>query len=187
MRGNANVSGKYRTDVLYKRVPTYHHDSKKISEITFNNEKNQMKKLLSFLFIALLTVNPGITAQEKTEEPSLAGIWRMYLPIGDAGTNDTKLVLKPTGLHKIFYENGRFINLSVSSEKTIITVYGTYDILSPTQYVEHIEKSFYSAHAGADNILAFKFRDADCLILSFSLQNGRKIEEIWCRVKTIQQ
>ncbi|MDR1715816.1 MAG: DUF4488 domain-containing protein [Prevotella sp.] len=146
-----------------------------------------MKKLLLFLFIALQTLNQGIASQEKTEEPSLAGIWRLHVPIGKAGDDTTKPKLAPTGLHKLIYENGKFTNLAVTSTATCITAYGTYDILSSSQYVEHIEKSFYSAYTGTDNVIAFEFRDADCLILSFSSPDEPGIiREIWCRVKVLR-
>ncbi|MDR2002693.1 MAG: DUF4488 domain-containing protein [Prevotella sp.] len=139
-----------------------------------------MKRLIPFILMTVLAVTLNIQAQETTDKPSLTGIWRLYRPAGNTG-NNTSAALAATGMHKIFYENGRFANLAVSSETTSIYVYGTYEILSPTQYVEHIEKSFYSAHTGVDNVLTFKFRDANCFILSFNLPDGQKIEEIWCR------
>jgi hypothetical protein len=140
-----------------------------------------------FLFIAaLLTINQGAAAQEKTDEPSLAGIWRMYISTGNAD-NDAKLALSPTGFHKIFHEDGKFTNLAVFNNASLVTAYGTYDVLSSSQYVEHIEMSPNPGFIGADNVLDFVFRDADCLTLSFDQPNGPRIKEMWYRVKTPRQ
>jgi hypothetical protein len=140
-----------------------------------------------FLFIAaLLTINQGAAAQEKTDEPSLAGIWRMYVSIDNAG-NDAKLTQSPTGFHKIFHEDGKFTNLAVFNNTSLVTAYRTYDVMSSSQYVEHLEMSPNPNFIGADNVLDFVFRDADCLILSFDQPNGPRLKEMWCRVKTIRQ
>jgi hypothetical protein len=147
-----------------------------------------MKKVLIGLTLMLLSAAQNMQAQETSDKPLLPGIWRMFLPVSSGvstkGDDPKELKeLKPTVFHKLLGEDGRFTNLAISPTASVITGYGTYETLSDTQYVEHVEKSFTNpAHTGTDNVLTYLWIDANRFMLSYEVPMG-KMYEFWVRVR----
>jgi TonB family protein len=90
-----------------------------------------------------------------------------------------------TPLQKLLGRDGRFYNLLNTGNASLTTKeYGTYDILSPSQYVEHVAKSATSTYAGKDNVITYNILSNNILVLSYGPDSSsyRQVE-LWRRIK----
>jgi hypothetical protein len=147
------------------------------------------KQLMLVLGVVAVMSASSLYAQEK----SLVGIWRMYSMMDrsalrlDTETNQMHLdstKLKPGSFLKMITGDKKFTNLFVSNTLVCISGYGTYDIRSEFEYVEHVETSYTNPkHSSSDNVLFYQFANEDYLVLTYGTDNGGRIFEVWKRVE----
>src|SRR5690554_1681720 len=107
-----------------------------------------MKSILTVLFLSFFCfLLNAQTMDELSNTPSLQGVWQLYNPTGnflitspETGTaelDETKL--RPTNFYKIYSDKNELKALFISPVLSLITISGTYEVISPNQYVEHVD------------------------------------------------
>ncbi len=94
----------------------------------------------------------------------------------------------PSGMFKMIFHDGRFMNFMSTEKGAIITVDGTYR-LEDDLYTEEIVNSFNKSQEGKDNPLNIRLTHTNFMYLrwfqpidEFGITRNRWIEEIWQRV-----
>lgn len=94
----------------------------------------------------------------------------------------------PSGMFKMIFDDGRFMNFMSTNKGAIITVDGTYR-LEGDLYTEEIVNSFNKSQEGKDNPLHMKMTRKSFMYLrwfqpvdEFGVSQNRWVEEIWQRV-----
>jgi TonB family protein len=142
------------------------------------------------LLLLVLCPLGNSAAQDRSNTSLLWGTWRysssMVVPkdsVDKVQFDTTHLTFKP--LRKLLGCDGKFYNLLNTGNASLTTKeYGTYDILSPSQYVEHVAKSAASTCAGKDNVITYNFLNNNLLLLSYELDssNYRQVE-LWGKIR----
>ncbi|MDR2145454.1 MAG: DUF4488 domain-containing protein [Tannerella sp.] len=142
-----------------------------------------MKKTILFILaIPLLFAGCGTSKNMQLNNNTLTGIWRTYHNINPYDSIDNVYGRLEAGdLHKILDANGQLTLLLVQPRGSKIVGYGTYTILSPTEYVEHVEQ-LYTNHdfSGKDNKITVKFVDDNTILVTYG---AGTVNEIWKRVE----
>ncbi len=138
------------------------------------------------LFASVLFSN----AQNPAEKNNLTGVWQQYIPASriteDQQTGQLNLdtaTMRPGVHYKFFMEDGHFISLFATQVVSKIIITGTYEVLSPGVYVEHVEEHMSPAYAHQDIELEYQFLTDDVFVMSYMNGFGNKVFEIWKEVK----
>lgn len=141
-----------------------------------------------FLFVFFAFGN----GQDTVNANPLEGVWQMYVPQGgnpvieNQETGELSIdsgKLKPTNFYKFFCKNGDFLALVATPVVSKLTITGTYEVLSPDSYVEHVKEHSNPAYAHRDTELKYRFIGNDVFIMSYVNQLGGISIEIWIKVK----
>lgn len=139
------------------------------------------------LFSAIL-----LNAQESFNMNPFEGVWQMYISVGgnpvienqetgELSIDSTKV--RASYNYKIFSGDGRFVALFATQVVSKLTIMGTYEVLSPNIYIEHVKKHTNPAYANRDTELEYKFIGDGAFIMSYANEHGGKSMELWMQVK----
>ncbi len=141
----------------------------------------------TFLFLSVFLLN----AQNSSDKNPFEGIWQMYIPTdgnpvtenqqtGELSLDSSKI--KPGYSYKFFSKDGYFTTLFATPVVSRITIMGTYEVLSPGVYVEHVKEHTNPAYANRDTELAFQFLSDDVFVMSYENEFGNRVFEAWKQV-----
>ena len=115
----------------------------------------------------------------------IIGLWEVKA-IHNSNEEGYKVI--PSGMFKMIFQDGNFMNFMSTEKGAIITVDGTYR-LEGDLYTEEIVNSFNKSQEGKDNPLMIKMTHENFMYLrwfqpvdEFGVTQNRWIEEIWQRV-----
>jgi len=142
----------------------------------------------AFLLLSVMLLK----AQDSFNMNPFEGIWQMYIPAGgnplienqetgELSLDSTKV--RPGYNYKIFGKNGDFVTLFATQVVSKLTIMGTYEVLSPGIYIEHVKEHTNPAYANRDTELQYRFISDDVFIMSYDNEYGQKSSEIWKQVK----
>jgi len=149
------------------------------------------KNILLFILACIpsLMVWSQIETKEEKEIHDLIGVWQLcQLMQNPEDANNFKIVRIP--FFKILQKEGNFMNLFLSQEKSNITGYGTFEIISENSYTETIDKSYTNpSDNNRINKLTYELDNKNqflfikyFLIDSYSGKMGES-RELWVRVE----
>jgi protein TonB len=146
----------------------------------------------SLLLLASAFWGASAAAQEKPSTSPLVGVWRhsssavMHKDFMHQMQIDTTATYHNFTPHvKLLDKGGKFTSLFIADNISFISEYGTYEILSPDRYVEHVEKSYAQTYTEKDNTIVYKFLSSNYLLLLYGddrTYKGYKGIEVWVRV-----
>lgn len=152
---------------------------------------NHMKTTAAFfMFIGMIIILAGCSISQQVLDNRVAvdritGLWEVKA-IHNSDEAGYKMI--PSGMFKMIFHNGRFMNFMSTEKGAIITVDGTYR-LEGDLYTEEIVNSFNKSQEGKDNPLNIKLTHTSFMYLrwfqpidEFGVMRNRWIEEIWQRV-----
>ncbi|MCD8165171.1 MAG: DUF4488 domain-containing protein [Bacteroides sp.] len=152
-----------------------------------------MKKQQLLLFVtALLFGVTHVSAQNLfgSNQSGLRGIWQMCFYLAESP--DVPGNIKPGNTFKILTDDNRIVNFTVIPNKgSIITGYGSYEIVDDKTYVEHIERNIHLPMLdGRENVMLYELVDNDQLMkVKFLIEkdeNGNEINswynETWKKI-----
>lgn len=152
---------------------------------------NHMKTTAAFfMFSGMIIILAGCSISQQVSDNRVAvdritGLWEVKA-IHNSDEAGYKMI--PSGMFKMIFHNGRFMNFMSTEKGAIITVDGTYR-LEGDLYTEEIVNSFNKSQEGKDNPLNIKLTHTSFMYLrwfqpidEFGVMRNRWIEEIWQRV-----
>lgn len=151
-----------------------------------------MKSILTVLFLSFFCfLLNAQTTDELSNTHSLQGIWQLYSPTGnflitnqETGTTEVdETKLRPNNFYKIYSDKNELKALFISPVLSLITISGTYEVISPNQYVEHVDYHSNPDFANRDVTLDYSFISDDYLQLSYKTEMGMVAREVWKRLK----
>ncbi|MDD2245615.1 MAG: DUF4488 domain-containing protein [Proteiniphilum sp.] len=142
-----------------------------------------------FLFVCVLIFFAGCSSSKlgilDSKADKIIGLWEVKA-IHNSDESGYKVI--PSGMFKMIFPDGRFMNFMSTEKGAIITVDGTYR-LEGDIYTEEIVNSFNKSQEGKDNPLNIKLTHENFMYLrwfqpidEFGVKRNRWIEEIWQRV-----
>ncbi len=143
------------------------------------------------MFIGIIAFFAGCASSQRVSENDEAveriiGLWEVKA-IHNSDESGYKVI--PSGMFKMIFPDGKFMNFMSTEKGAIITVDGTYR-LSGDLYTEEIVNSFNKSQKGKDNPLNIKMTHRNFMYLrwfqpidEFGVAQNRWIEEIWQRVR----
>lgn len=149
-----------------------------------------MKTTTYFLTIGMIAFFAGCGSFQRvldgdTAAERIIGLWEVKAIHHSDGVG-YKVI--PSGMFKMIFDDGRFMNFMSTAQGAIITVDGTYR-LEGNLYMEEIENSFNKSQEGKDNPLNIKLTHKNFMYLrwfqpvdEFGVTQNRWVEEIWQRV-----
>jgi TonB family protein len=159
---------------------------------TSNTTKMNNKSLLFLAMaasVALLSscISSRNIASKKPGDSSLIGVWRhvgadVVLTRKPDKTcfDTTRIKLSP--LVKVLGKDGEFKNAYMVDSIPRVVEYGTYNVLSPNQYVEYMEKPQTSLPAEKEKVVTYTFLSSKYLVLSDRGSSGSyKRVDLWAR------
>lgn len=144
-----------------------------------------MKKLfILFTFMIFSQISNGqTTPTHLPASKSLVGIWRQ------TGVNyGGKVVEVKSGNYKVINPDGTFFTfvtwgMKDQSKDTSIGQYGTYKITSDSTLVENIAKHIMNPNLnGKDSGIKFRFINENTIMMAWSIDNKRWVNEKWTRL-----
>lgn len=153
-----------------------------------------MKTKQFILSLVLILVGTQVIAQTEDEasySPSLNGVWQLHQPTGnflipnleDGTTEMDESQLQPTYYYKFYSDNNEFKALFLTPVLSLITISGTYEVISTNQFIEHVGYHSNTFMANSDVTLGYSFIKDDYVVLSYKNELGRIAYEVWKRVK----
>lgn len=151
-----------------------------------------MKSTLTVVFLSFFCFLLNAQTMDKLgNTPSLQGVWQLYSPTGnflitnqETGTTELdETKLRPNNFYKIYSDTNELKALFISPALSLITISGTYEVISPNQYVEHVDYHSNPNFANKDVTLGFSFITDDYLLLSYKTEMGMTAREVWKRLK----
>lgn len=145
-----------------------------------------MRKVTTALL--LLFIGWGVlSAQEATDESkTFIGAWQ-YCNVSQTGDNAQ---ITPMPIYKIFSSDGSFyvINGVNRGSFTVISNTGTYDVKSPTSYVERVNETAVDKQlVKKDNVLEYRIMDKDYMLITYRMPGATKdAHEMWKRVSILK-
>lgn len=142
-----------------------------------------------FLFVCVIISIAGCSSSKlgilDSKADKIIGLWEVKA-IHNSDESGYKVI--PSGMFKMIFPDGRFMNFMSTEKGAIITVDGTYR-LEGDIYTEEIVNSFNKSQEGKDNPLNIKLTHENFMYLrwfqpidEFGVKRNRWIEEIWQRV-----
>ena len=143
-----------------------------------------------FALIGIVTffAGCGSAQQVSLSDPAverIVGLWEVKA-IHNSDEAGYKVI--PSGMFKMIFDDGRFMNFMSTEKGAIITVDGTFR-LKGDLYTEEIVNSFNKSQEGKDNPLNIKMTRKSFMYLrwfqpidEFGVTQNRWVEEIWQRV-----
>ncbi len=133
-----------------------------------------------------------LNAQESFNINPFEGVWQMYIsaggnPVvenqetGELSIDFTKV--RPGYNYKIFSRDGHFVTLFATQVVSKLTIMGTYEVLSPSIYIEHVKEHTNPAYSNRDTELEYRFIGDDAFIMSYANEHGGKSLELWMKLK----
>ncbi|WP_298651425.1 DUF4488 domain-containing protein [uncultured Proteiniphilum sp.] len=151
-----------------------------------------MKSILTTLFLSLCSfVLNAQTTNDVSSKPSLQGVWQMCNPTGNyLATNpqtgeitlDTTK-LQPVYFYKVFGNKDELTAMFITPVLSLITISGTYEVLSPNQYIEHVDYHSNPNYTNRDITLDYTFITDDYVLSSYKNEMGMTAQEVWKRLK----
>jgi TonB family protein len=143
---------------------------------------------ISFMLPALCCYGQN-AAKESVPTSPLTGVWRNVrsMPAPNNALDEVQFDtanLTPTPSFKVLGKGGEFQNLYITASAAFIRDYGTYEVTSPNQYVEHLEKSINFPNKKI-TVLSYKFLGSKYLMLTFEVAPEALWVELWARVEPL--
>lgn len=142
------------------------------------------------MFIGMITFFAGCGSSQqvsgnKDAAERIMGLWEVKA-IHNSDEVGYKVI--PSGMFKMIFQDGKFMNFMSTEKGAIISVDGTYR-LEGDLYTEEIVNSFNKSQEGKDNPLNIKMTHKSFMYLrwfqpvdEFGVTQNRWVEEIWQRV-----
>ncbi|MCK3683265.1 DUF4488 domain-containing protein [Maribellus sp. YY47] len=145
--------------------------------------------ILTTVFLVLSVV--VLKAQDSFNMNPFEGVWQMYIPVGGNPLVENKengelsldsAKVRPGYNYKIFSADGHFVTLFATQMVSKLTIMGTYEVLSPGIYIEHVKEHTNPAYANKDTELEYRFIGDDIFIMTYENEFGNKSLEVWKQV-----
>ncbi|MEA4917757.1 DUF4488 domain-containing protein [Proteiniphilum sp.] len=149
-----------------------------------------MKSILTVLFLVLGSFVLNAQTSTESSETPLEGVWQLCIPTGDLKRDPQTGVieldttkLQPAYFYKVFGNTGELTAMFITPVLSLITISGTYEIVSSNQYIEHVNYHSNPDFANRDVVLDYIFISDGYLQSSYKNDMGMVGLEIWKKLK----
>ncbi|SFK91243.1 protein of unknown function [Porphyromonadaceae bacterium KH3CP3RA] len=151
-----------------------------------------MKSTLTALLLSLCSfILNAQTTNDVSNKHTLQGVWQMCNPTGNYLTTNRQTgeieldttKLQPVYFYKVFGNKDELTAMFITPVLSLITISGTYEVLSSNQYIEHVDYHSNPNYADRDVTLDYTFIANDYLLSSYKNELGMTAQEVWKRLK----